>query len=115
VSGILSRIYRVLDGDVTRRLRVTWNAPVEEADETWFCEVELDEEGKPVRRARTGGVDAVQALYLALCMVAARLHTDERYVFWFEPDDDLGLPTARAIDDLVAARAERFAARRESP
>jgi enoyl-CoA hydratase len=111
VSGSLSRTYKVLAGAGPHALTVTWHAPVEEPDGSWFCHITFDEEGEPLWRRRAGGVDAVQAFYLGLSMVSATLHAHPAPVCWFEKDDNLGLPVPEAMREDVEARAQRFNAR----
>lgn len=54
------------------------------------------------------GIDPLQATFLSMTALSARLYTSGRpgapHVFWMQPGDDLGLPASDAIQDLVNAR-----------
>jgi len=110
VNGRWSRTYRVIDGDESHPLTVTWNEPVEEAEHDWFCPITIEEPGRATRHLKSGGVDPIQAMYLGMCMVMANLLTRTDHVCWSEQDDDLGLPSGDVLRDLVEARAERYRA-----
>jgi len=64
-----------------------------------------------VRAFRACGVDSAQALVLAMQRVAADLLAGDLPAYWFDQDDDLGLPHMEAVAEDVAARKARFKAR----
>lgn len=97
---VAERDYWTADGQV---LKVRFFKP-RPADIDWVCDYSF--EGALNQRRRIFGVDAVQALYLAMQFVASVLYTHQPAVHWFEPGDELGLPTVDAIDALRLARTK---------
>jgi hypothetical protein len=88
---IATRIYR-RDGGGDVILRVGLPVPFPEGD-NFFCPYAI--EGLSVDRtiSRAGGVDAIQALLLALQKIRITLENSGAGVFWLDDaDPDLGLP-----------------------
>ena len=108
MSAVLSRTYRVIDGEESHALTVTWGEPFAASDIEWVCQVTFDEVGGSSRQFSSRGADAVQALYIGLCMAATELLTWPGEVCWIERDDDLGLPTSQFLRYLVDERAQRY-------
>ncbi len=92
-------------------VKVTVNAPIEE-EQDWTCRYTIDWPDRP-RRFYTVGVDAVQAVMLAMEMIGAELYTSEAHrngsLRWFEPGDGYGFPVAPTIRHLLVG----FDAKRE--
>lgn len=100
---MLERTYRMRVADAVEPFPVRWFRPVCNG-EAWVCDYEIAWPEKPAVRRGIFGVDAVQALQLAMNIVAVELYTADPAVFWWEPDDVLGLPVPPAVADLEAAR-----------
>lgn len=96
-----------LDGKLTVTALIAQPYPVDDGG-SWFCPVRIEGLGDgKVRRA--GGVDAVQAIHLALKLIATLLYTSDEYkggrLRWLN-QSNLGLPVADAIADLVPPEDE---------
>jgi len=96
VSG---KLVRKFDGPEGQVIELAIGPPVPDEND-WRCDVCID--GK-LRYAM--GVDAVQAMWLALCLAATELYTSAAYVAgelsWLG-GADLGLPIPEVIRDDVA-------------
>lgn len=110
MSVIASRVLkcRSPSGIAEVPVRVSQPEPVPGA---WFCHYEI--QWPHGRRAGYGsGVDAVQALLIALMNIGAELYASEYHergdLYWTEPGDGFGFPAAKSIRDLLvgADRAE---------
>lgn len=102
---ICERLFKqVLCGE-TKPLRVAWIQPVP-SENDWACDYVIEWPGRPWRSRRIFGVDSAQSLLLAMKTVAGELYCAEPQVFWWEPDDVLGLPIAEDFSDLEAARTK---------
>ena len=99
------RTYTLADGDKTPAL-VRWEVPGLD-DRLWGCTYTIQSAGAEVVRRRIFGEDGVQALQLAMSTAAVDLLLFEPPVYWFEPDDDLGLPIPEAVRDRADAREDR--------
>ncbi len=97
---VAERDYWTADGEA---LKVSFFKP-RRAEVDWVCDFAF--EGAISQRKQSFGVDAVQALYLAMQHVSSVLYTHQPDVHWFNPGDELGLPTVSAIDDLRLARTQ---------
>jgi hypothetical protein len=102
------RFTAIVDGEETPAT-VRWMKPHPDGND-WRCEWTLTLGAGAPRHKYAMGVDSTQALVLAFAYALAVLATYEHRVFWFEPDDDLGLPGGGAVHDEL--RAERAARRR---
>lgn len=70
---------------------------------TYFCPYQITGIGRGSVR-RTGGVDSVQALFLALQMIGTDLYTSDEYQAQrlnLDGDVDLGFPVPDSISDLL--------------
>ncbi len=95
---IAEREYQTEDGG-TVLVRLLKPRP---SERDWGCEVVFS--GAFERRETAYGVDSLQALYQALKLASVELHLHEPAVFWFDLNDQLGLPITSAVDDLAGAR-----------
>ena len=89
------------DGNVEIPIRLF--AP-EMADNVWICRFEIDwPEGKHARWA--SGVDAVQALLLALQIIGVIVYTSEHHksgkLMWYEAGTGYGFPVTKNVRDLL--------------
>jgi hypothetical protein len=95
-------------GDVEIPVRIF--AP-ERRPGSWFCKFEVDWPDGPWAMA-AGGVDAVQALELALKMIGAQIYASDHHasgnLFWEEPGRGYGFPVPRTIQDLLVGDDKKF-------
>ena len=103
---VCEREFQILLGEEVKPFAVRWMKPVSDPQGDWSCISRVEWPHKAHVTGKTFGVDSVQALYLAMTRVAAELYAAEPPVFWFEPDDVLGLPVSPTIADLEAARSK---------
>lgn len=97
---------QIVDGAAVS-FRVVWMQPVADGND-WACEYRIEWPDRTWKLRRIFGVDSTQALILAMQTAAAELYGAEPPVFWFEPDDTLGLPLSPGLADLEAARKGRI-------
>ena len=115
VAGIAcERTYQIVVEGEAQPLLCRWFIPEPHPEGGWECRGTITMADGRVRPFHTGGVDAVQALILALQRVANELLDGDIPAYWFEEDDDLGLPYMDLIAEDVAARKARFDARERS-
>jgi hypothetical protein len=101
---IAERILRIRhdhgDSEVPTRIF----APRSDEGSSWTCRYEIDWPGAP-RRREIGGLDSVQALFLALQAIGAELYTSEHHeagrLRWDKEGDGYGFPVPRTIRDLL--------------
>lgn len=81
--------------------------PLLEPNGSWRCQYEI---GWPhgVRSHHASGVDSVQALFLAMKMLAAELYTSDMHrsgcLRWLLEDDGYGLPLPPGLRDMYVGR-----------
>jgi len=95
-------------GDIEIPIRIF--AP-EEGGESWSCKSEIDwPDGTWAMAA--GGVDAVQALELALKMIGAQIYASDHHasgnLFWEEPGKGYGFPVTNGIRDFLVGDDKKF-------
>jgi hypothetical protein len=103
------RTYQLVMNGAPQPLCCRWFVPVPWGAD-WICRATITMANGRVRNLETGGVDSAQALLLAFERVAADLLDGELPVYWFEEDDDLGLPHMNIVAGDVVARKARFEA-----
>lgn len=85
-------------------------APEQEGS-SWRCKLEIDWPEGTVKRA-AGGIDAVQALELAMKMIGALIYTSDHHesgeLMWLEPGKGYGFPVANTIRDLLIGDDAKF-------
>ncbi len=73
----------------------------------WSCRAEIDWPRTPWGRDVTG-IDAVQALQLALCMIGTELYSSRWHatgkLIWLAPGDGYGFPVPQTISDLLVGQ-----------
>jgi len=107
------RTYQIVIDGAPQPLHCRWFVP-KPWGSSWLCRMTITMADGHVRNLKTGGVDSAQALVLALQRVASELLDGDIPAFWFEEDDDLGLPCMDLAVADVAARKARFDARERS-
>jgi hypothetical protein len=101
-------ILRRRKGDV--RIPVSMHAP-EKAKVDWVCRYEI---GWPEGKAKrwSGGVDAVQALQLAMSMIGVEVnvsrHAKSGRLQWLEQGRGYGFPVPSGIRDLLVGDDKRY-------
>lgn len=103
---VCERTYQVETEDGTRPVLVQWFKPRPDPRGDWACAYRIDWPNRDTPSRAAFGVDSTQALHLALQNAATELYIARPPVFFWEPDDDLHLPTASAITDLANARTK---------
>ncbi|GAA0636949.1 DUF6968 family protein [Brevundimonas lenta] len=104
-SVACERLFQLALPAEPRPFRAVWMQPVPDGKD-WACEYVIEWPHRPWRPRRIKGVDSAQALLLAMKMVASELYGADPQVFWFEPDDTLGLPLVPEDADEEAARTK---------
>ena len=102
---ICERLFQQIVAGETRPFRVAWMQPVAHGND-WACDYVIEWPDQPRRSRRICGVDSAQALLLAMKLAAGELYVAEPQVFWWEPDDILGLPVLSGDSDMEAARTK---------
>jgi hypothetical protein len=78
-------------------------APEQEGT-SWSCKFEINWPDGTIRMA-AGGVDAVQALHLALQLIGAQIYASDHHasgkLMWLEPGKGYGFPATKGIRDLL--------------
>jgi hypothetical protein len=105
------RILKVQSGDQTIDVPVTVFQPQQSSDGTWFCGYEIDwPEGKQTSRA--GGVDALQAVYLAFQMIGADLYSSSYHksgkLFLDKSGLGYGFPVVATLRDRLIGDDAKF-------
>jgi hypothetical protein len=104
------RTYQIVIDGEPQPLDCRWFVP-EPWGSSWLCRMTITMADGRVRNLKTGGVDSTQALILALQRVCSELLDGDIPAYWFEEDDDLGLPYMDSLAEDVAARKARFEAK----
>jgi hypothetical protein len=85
---------------------VTIYAPADQTDH-WCCEFEIGWPGQP-KRSKGNGIDAVQALLIALQMIGINLYSSDAHkegrLKLDEPHGGYGFPLNSALRDLYEGR-----------
>jgi hypothetical protein len=99
---------RRANGDVEIPIRIF--APEQKAA-SWSCKIEVDWPDGMLMMA-AGGVDAVQALELALKMIGAQIYSSDHHasgkLMWLEPGKGYGLPVTNNLRDLLVGDDKKF-------
>lgn len=73
-------------------------------DGSWTCNYEIDWP-TGIRKSYGSGVDAIQAMLLALQKIGIELYTSEYHengtLYWFDRGDGYGFPVPRNVRDLL--------------
>lgn len=89
---ICERVFQQIVAGEASPLRVAWRRPVEDRN-GWACDYVIEWPDRPWRSRRIFGVDALQALLLAMKMASSELLEADPPVFWLDQaEGDLGLP-----------------------
>lgn len=95
-------------GDIEIPVRIF--AP-EQQDMDWSCRIEI---GWPegMRAIAVSGVDAVQALELAMKIIGVHLYTSDHHasgnLMWEEPGKGYGFPVTNGIRDMLVGDDKRY-------
>ena len=89
---------------------IRFYAPQKTAEGNWTCDYEIDwPEG--LRRFRGSGADSLQALVIAMQMVAAELYASTHHkrgdLCWYEPQSGFGIPISPNCRDLLTQNDAR--------
>jgi hypothetical protein len=95
-------------GDVEITIRIF--AP-EPDDRCWICRHEIDWPDRTVKRY-AAGEDAVQALYLNLCLIGVEIYASDEHesgkLEWLEPGQGYGFPLTKNVRDLAVGHDKEF-------
>ena len=99
---------RQATGEIEIPIRIF--APEQEAA-SWSCKFEVDWPDGTLTLA-VGGVDAVQALELALKMIGAQIYASDHHasgkLMWLESGKGYGFPVTNSIRDLLEGDDKKF-------
>jgi hypothetical protein len=100
---------RRTDGEIEIPVRIF--APQAASTKTWFCHYQIDwPEGESTSRA--GGVDSVQALYLAMQMIGSEIYTSSYHksgkLYLDAPGSGYGFPVPTTLRDLLVGDDKKF-------
>lgn len=99
-----TRILKLQGPNVVTEIPVTVSQPAQENDGVWFCAYEI---GWPegAWRSRAGGIDALQAVYLALQMIGTDIYTSSYHqsgqLFLDTPGKGYGFPVPVTLRHLL--------------
>jgi hypothetical protein len=107
---IATRVLKLRQPDGEREVPIRIFAPEPDAN-SWICRFEIGWPEAPLRRY-AGGVDAVQALHLALQMIGVLLYTSEYHeagkLMFQESGRGYGFPITKNLRDLLIGDDARF-------
>lgn len=100
---IATRVLTLRQGERSLEVPIRIFAPVQQRID-WACRFEIAWPDEPVS-LEVKGVDAVQALDLALKAIGAILYASEHHaaghLMWHEPGQGYGFPVTRNIRDML--------------
>lgn len=108
---ITQRLLTLRDGGTDIPVAVDIHAPVRLSDTEWRCNYAI---GWPDDKAErwSSGVDAVQALQLAMMMIGAELYASDHHrdgrLFWDRPGNGYGFPVGNNIRDLLVGDDRKY-------
>lgn len=92
------------DGSRDVKIQIRIHAPEQDSPGVWGCRYEVDWPGEN-RSVVAWGIDAIQALLIALGMVGAEIYSSNYHksgnLFWIAPSKGYGFPVAPTIRDLL--------------
>jgi hypothetical protein len=107
---IATRTLTLREGDRDIAVPIRVFAP-EQQPRDWSCRFEIDWPDEPFAMAVIG-IDAVQALGLALKTVGTQIYTSEYHeagqLFWHEPGNGYGFPVPVTLRDLLIGDDAKF-------
>lgn len=93
---------REMDRDIDVAVKIF--LPQEMPDQAWSCRYEIDWPDRPSSK-EIYGVDAAQALIIALQIIGVELYTSEHHksgkLFFDKPGNGYGFPPSASIHDLL--------------
>jgi hypothetical protein len=79
--------------------------------DSWMCRFEIDWPDEMIA-LDAGGVDAVQAIELALRMIGASIYSSDHHesgnLIWEAPGQGYGFPVANSIRDLLVGEDKKY-------
>lgn len=100
---IATRVLTLRRGPADIPIPIRIFAP-EEQDTDWACRFEIEWPDEPTSFYAMG-VDAIQALELAMKMIGAFIYTTDHHtsgnLMWLEPGKGYGFPVSHTIRDLL--------------
>jgi hypothetical protein len=111
VMIIATRVLKLQRSSADINIPVSLFVPERESDGVWFCKYEIEwPDGKWVSRA--GGIDSIQALFLALQMIGTDIYTSNYHksgqLFVDSPNQGYGFPVPITLRDLMVGDDKKF-------
>lgn len=107
---IATRVLRLRQAANDIEIPIRIFAPEREAVD-WSCRFEVDWPDGTLTMAAMG-IDAVQALELALKMIGAQIYASDHHasgkLVWLEPGKGYGFPVTKGIRDLLVGDDKRY-------
>ena len=107
---IASRTLEIVQNGSKVEVAIRIFAP-ERAKVDWVCRFEIDWPGAKLERA-AAGVDAVQALVLALQMIGSQIYTSDYHasgrLVWLERGRGYGFPVPNTLRDMLIGDDARY-------
>lgn len=107
---IATRVLLLREGERDLEVPIRIHAPREDG-ECWMCDYEIDWPHETWRRY-AAGLDAVQALVLALQKIGTELYTSEYHqsgrLMWVDPSQGYGFPLPSNARDMLRGDDTRF-------
>jgi hypothetical protein len=108
---IATRMLRVVEDSRTTEVPARLYAPVQEGPRIWYAWSEIDwPDG--LHGIRAYGVDAMQALILALNMLGIHVYTsgyhDDGVLVWDAPGQGYGFPVPSGVRDMLVGDDAKF-------
>ena len=101
---IAERLLKISRSGTTLDVLVRLNAPQKQSGNSWSCVYEIGWPERP-KRMTVSGVDAVQAIVVALQMIATDLYTSNYHkageLTFEKPGGGYGFPVGKGVRDLL--------------
>ena len=108
---IASRDLNLRDGDALRKIPIRLFLPVQLGNGTWTCRYEVEWPDEPSMNEGSG-VDAIQAIIIALQMVGAEIYTSSYHqagiLYLDAAGQGYGFPVPHAIRDLLVGDDAKY-------
>lgn len=111
MTPVATRELKIRNGAADVAVPISIFAPEPSGHGDWLCRFEIGWPGK-TRVMNVGGIDAMQALLLAMQIIGAELYTSADHqagrLYWDEPGRGYGFPVPSSIRDLLQGDDKRF-------
>lgn len=108
---IARRLLKLRESGKESPVAVDIHAPERLSDTEWRCSYTINWPHEKAERWGTG-VDAVQALQIAMTMIGAELYASDHHregrLFWERPGNGYGFPVGNNIRDLLVGDDKKY-------